>query len=292
MERTDQNGTVIAFNYNALRQLTEQEVTTDSSSAAAAGATNLVDKITRAYDHLHRLETITSYDGASTVNQIQYAYDDDYGVVSKVYQAHDGTVVTASTPFVQYHYDTSKVGDVISMHLRVNKVTYPGQWKIGAVAETFDLGYSTSGDQQYLNMTRYADDGFGTSSGYGYRTEFSRSTLGRMIIMRYKQGWDYIAHRYIGYSDWSYNPVCNRLDKFGRTMYVTYDDASWVDLVNNKYGYDRAGNRIWDMDNVSDGSGVHQDHYYTYDGLNRLTDAQRGQLNSDTAPTSICQLVL
>ncbi len=48
-------------------------------------------------------------------------------------------------------------------------------------------------------------------------------------------------------------------------------------VVRIKHGYDYAGNRVYREDTVSKAQGtpVYLDEYYTYDGLDRLTNLDR-----------------
>ena len=65
-------------------------------------------------------------------------------------------------------------------------------------------------------------------------------------------------------------------DRFGRVVdHRWYDYGASADRDRYQYGYDRASNRIY-RDNLT-ASG--KDEFYTYDGINRLTTFDRGDLN-------------
>jgi len=69
------------------------------------------------------------------------------------------------------------------------------------------------------------------------------------------------------------------IDRFGRTVdqhWQNNTNTTPVDIDRYKYGYDQDSNRLWKQNTV--GSGF--DESYTYDALNRLTQMQRGTLNS------------
>ena len=71
-------------------------------------------------------------------------------------------------------------------------------------------------------------------------------------------------------------------DRFDRVVDQRwYDYGSSADVDRYKYGYDRASNRLWRENHVSKnlGTPVYLDEFYTYDGLNRLKNFDRGQLN-------------
>ena len=53
-----------------------------------------------------------------------------------------------------------------------------------------------------------------------------------------------------------------------------------------KYGYDRASNRIWKENVVAANNGKDFDEFYTYDGLHRLQNFDRGDLNASRTAIS------
>jgi RHS repeat-associated protein len=74
------------------------------------------------------------------------------------------------------------------------------------------------------------------------------------------------------------------LDTFDRTLTCLWQgDVSGTpdDMVHLAYEYDRVSNRISREDLVSKnlGTAVYRDEAYTYDGLDRLVDVQRGELS-------------
>ena len=65
------------------------------------------------------------------------------------------------------------------------------------------------------------------------------------------------------------------LDRFGRVAGQPWTSADGATVHDHfRYGYDRASNRRW-RENVPASA---KDEYYTYDGLHRLTQAERGDL--------------
>jgi len=87
-----------------------------------------------------------------------------------------------------------------------------------------------------------------------------------------------------------------KLDYFGGTSgnYAGFDrfdriiDQRWYDYGASedrdrfKYGYDRASNRTWKENVVSKnlGTPIYLDEFYTYDGIHRLRNFDRGELNN------------
>jgi len=59
-----------------------------------------------------------------------------------------------------------------------------------------------------------------------------------------------------------------------------YHYGGSVDAARIKHGYDRVGNRLWREDTVAAANSKNFDELYAYDGIYRLSDFQRGNLNS------------
>ena len=57
-------------------------------------------------------------------------------------------------------------------------------------------------------------------------------------------------------------------------------NSSGPNLVQIGHGYDQAGNRLWRQDLAAGVAGQKLDELYTYDSADRLTNLDRGQLNS------------
>jgi hypothetical protein len=62
-----------------------------------------------------------------------------------------------------------------------------------------------------------------------------------------------------------------------------FSTATNSDLDRIQHGYDRASNRLWRKNTVADAAGIYLDELYSYDGLYRLTELERGQLNSSNS---------
>jgi hypothetical protein len=80
------------------------------------------------------------------------------------------------------------------------------------------------------------------------------------------------------------------LDRFGRVvdnLWKQYATPATADEI--KYGYDRNSNRTYGENALSKSLSTPKyfDELYAYDGLNRLTNMQRGELAGGTPPTSV-----
>ena len=249
---TDQRGMVHQYSFDSAGRLSADTVTSLGSSGIVDGS---VRRIGRSYDDVGRLETLTTYSdtaGTIAVNQIEYVYN-GWGQLAREYQAHDG-LVGANTPFVEYTYDDGASGGV-AKYVRLSQVTYPSgrqvQYGYGATQAIDDI------------MCRLATIGDGTST----QASYTYLGAGRIIVEDYED-----IDVKVSYLESSGNVT--GLDRFGRVV-----DQVWTDygadpdtvLDHFSYTHDRASNRTSRTNELNHDF----DEDYTYDGLDRLTDADR-----------------
>ncbi len=264
--RTDQRGTVIAFSYDNLRRPQSQKVTTLGGSTDGA-----VRSITRGYDSLGRNTKITSHgnqtddpDNTTDIaNQIVYSYNGLH-LVSKSQQSHQGAA-SGSSPDVDYGLDDSAVGGVYNDGARPFYLNYPD----GRLLH-FDYGTADALEDRFLTPQRLREtNGTGT-----ILVEYSHAGSGRSMITDYQQP-DVKLDLYQGTSG-----TYAGLDRFGRTIDQFWDGyGSTADVTRVKYGHDYAGNRTWREDIIATNNTQKYDELYTYDGLHRLADFERGVIN-------------
>ncbi|WP_146602845.1 hypothetical protein [Novipirellula aureliae] len=264
--RTDQRGTVITYSYDALRRTQSNEVTTLGGSTDGS-----VRSITSGYDSLGRVSKITSHgnqtddpDNTSDVtNQIVFTYD-DLGQVIESEQSHSG-VVGGSTPSVQYTYDTSSASGLLENRSRLEKLTYPD----GRVLY-YDYGSSDGIDDLLSRPYRLRE----TNSSGTILAEYLYTGGGRTVVTDYQQP-DLKLDLFQGTSG-----TYAGLDRFGRTINHLWDGYnSTSDAVQLKYGYDHAGSRTWREDVIAENNTQNYDELYAYDGLDRLVDVARGEID-------------
>lgn len=248
---TDQNGTVRELAYDKLGRQTADRV-----AEVGSGVDGTVRRLETVYDTRQRVETRSSYSaatGGSVVNQLQYEYD-NFGQVAREYQSHSGAVNTGTTPYVDYAHD-----DATANTIRATSVTYPS-------GRVLDYAYGTSGsDDDRLSRVFQLKDGSTVLAQYDY--------LGSATFARCDYSEPQIR--------WDLSPSGNSfsgLDSLNRTV-----DCLWrkyaptvSDPVRIGYTYDRASNRT--SRDVAGTTG--NDELYRYDGLNRLTDLDRGNLGA------------
>jgi hypothetical protein len=81
------------------------------------------------------------------------------------------------------------------------------------------------------------------------------------------------------------------LDRFGRVVDQRWQNAAGTTTMDRfRYGYDRASNRLWRENKVAADVTLTRknlDEFYTYDGLDRLLTADRGDLTGGPPPTGV-----
>jgi RHS repeat-associated protein len=256
---TDQRGTIRTFYYDLLGRQTNDCVTTVGSNTD-----NAVLQIAMTYEIRGMASTITSTNSATVgsgtiVNQVQLTYN-TFGQLIEDEQAHSGAV-SGTTPSVQYAYDT---GGSSSNEIRLNQLTYPNG---RMVSYNFASGMDST-----LNRVTSISDTSATLASYTYLG------LGAVVRITYPQP-----------SVWldlwgGTSGVFNGIDQFNRVIDQRWQNSitgTPADIDRYQYGYDQNSNRLYKANVVGTAavsSGL--DEYYTYDPLNRLTEMQRGVLNS------------
>jgi len=261
---TDQRGTTRALLYDPLGRLTDDCVTYVGGSTD-----NAVLRISRTYEVRGMVATVTSYDNATpgsgtALNQCALTYN-SFAQLTEEQQDHNGTV-SGSSPSVQYNYDS---GGSSSNEIRLNGLIYPN-------GRIITYSYSTSGGiNDRLNRVDTLRD---TTSGTTDLASYTYLGLDTVVRITYPQPeawldlWGGTSGLFAG------------LDQFNRVI-----DQRWqngitgtpVDIDRYQYGYDQDSNRLYKANIVGTPivtGGL--DEFYTYDHLNRLTDMQRGTLNS------------
>ena len=260
-EMKDQNGSVRAYDYDGLGRQTQDRVTTLGS-----GVDGAVRRIATTYEVRGLREKTTSYDHAAVgsgvvVNEVLAEYN-DLGMLVKEYQEHDG-VKDASTPYVGYNYDETAAGGEFTKGLRLKSLRYPDG---RLVHHTYGSNGSDADNLSRLDAIK--DD----SAGSPGTTLASFAYLGfeQVVIEEYEE--PDVKLDLFGGTSGSYVG----LDRFDRVIDQKWHDyGASADRDRFKYGYDRASNRIYRENTLTNG----KDEFYTYDRLHRIKDFDRGDLN-------------
>ncbi len=262
--RTNQAGLVLTYRYDGLRRKTGERVTDWYTSPAD----RYVEALATAYDSLGRVEKLTAHTGDyGTVRcQIQYSYD-FMSRLAREYQHHTGEVDTQTTPYVEYHYDSVRLIDV----------RYPNNSYI--LLRYGDAG----GVPDKLSQLVALWDSHGGS--YNPVAEFAYCGVSRLVTETHSNSGNLVQTlSYAGPTAGQYP----HLDRFGRITWQTWKDANDVVIDQYFYGYDTAGNRLWRAVRPDPYALMDLDEAYQYDGLHRLTKAQRGSLTQGPGPIAPC----
>jgi RHS repeat-associated protein len=277
---SDQNGNIHSYIYDLLGRRTQDCVT-----AHGSGVDITVLRIQMAYEVRGMLSRVTSYDNAtvgsgSVVNDVQLVYN-SFGQLIADYQSHSGTVTIGSSPVVQYGY-----ADGSANTIRKTTLTYPN----GRV-----LNYSYS-DSDGMNDALSRVSSLIDSDGLTHLADYCYLGMAKIIQENeFQPGLTYTLIGIAGGNDPVTGDIYQGLDLFGRVKDLIWTStggsspssssssgsgvASIVERI--QHGYDLAGNRLWRKE-LADPTETH-DELYSYDGLNRLRNMQRGTLNANQA---------
>lgn len=262
VKRTDENGTVHQYHYDTLGRLTADVVSTLGS-----GIDGSIRRIDRTYNTQGAVDAITSYaDQLGTVveNQLVRQYN---GLIqmTREYQSHVGAVDQALTLAIDYEYSEMAGG---ANHSRLESITYPS-------GRIVDHVYTAGVDDAISRLSAIAEDGTNLES-------YEFLGLSTQVRRQHEEtGVDQTFIKLAGESDGDAGDRYTGLDRFGRVVDQRWVDASDTDVDRFTYGYDRASNRTFRVNELSAVDG----EVYQYDEANRLIDFQRGVIG--TAGTGI-----
>ena len=209
----------------------------------------------------------------------------DFSQLITEYQAHEGSVNTSTTAKVQYTYASGSANTV-----RSTGMVYPS-----GRALTYSYGSSGGQSDRLSRVESYIDDD-GTSHIIDY-TFLGAGTFVESDRPQPSLKWSIITDQ--GGTDPNTGDIYRGLDRFSRVTdnqwyqrrppsdergrrpeaIAQEDTGSNVDVDRIRYGYDRAGNRIWRENPVATSYNKEFDEIYSYDALHRLKDMARGRLN-------------
>jgi RHS repeat-associated protein len=259
IEKKDQNGTVHVYEFDPLGRVIHDRVTT-----LGTGIDGAVRRTSTTYEVRGMREKVTSCDNAtvgsgSVVNEVVFDYN-DLGQLVKEYQEHEGAK-DANTLYLQYNFDESASGGKFTKGLRPSSVRYPN-------GRLVHLTYgSTDSMADVLNRLDAIKDDSSGSPG-DVLASYSYLGLGTIVVEDYQQ--PDVRLEYF------FNSAYSGFDRFGRVVDQRwYDYGASADRDRYTYGYDRASNRTYRENTMASG----KDEFYSYDGVNRLVNLDRGDLN-------------
>ncbi|QDU05521.1 hypothetical protein V6x_52590 [Gimesia chilikensis] len=271
IKRTDQLGTIHEIDYDKLGRITQDRVTTLGS-----GVDGAIRRIGLIYNSRSLVSDIISYDNATVsqgniVNAVQFEYNDfGQGIVS--YQSHSGAVDVFTTPKVQYSFANGSDNTV-----RPESLIYPD----GRVL-TFNYSFAGSILDASSRVFAIVDDDVSST----HLAEYSYLGLGGAVVVENTE--PEVRFTLVGTAggnDPNSGDIYHGLDRFGRIKdSLWYDYGTSSDIANIQYGYDRASNRTYRHNPIDTTNSF--DEFYTYDGLRRLKETERGELNSSKSGIS------
>ena len=261
-QKTDQNATIRAFDFDKLGRLSTDIVDTISSGSAVDSTVRRIDTTYNSHGLPELATSYSSVSGGSTnvLNQIQHEYN-DFGQLKIEYQQTDGEVATSTSPKVQYAFNTgSSNSGVSNNNIRLEKITYPN-------LEQLDYGYGSGGDDdklsRVLNLTFDAVE----------VAKYTRLGLGDIIKTDYTEP---EVRQEFAFGATNFNPD-DGLDYFGRVKELRWEDyGASATHVKLKHAYDTASNRLWRENTKA----TTHSQLYAYDELNRLQSFKQGTLST------------
>lgn len=259
--RVEQTGTTHEYRYDGLARLRHDIVTSFGANVDTA-----IRRLTMQYEVRGMVSVLSSCmtatpdssaSGGGVSNQVALTYN-GFGQLVKDQQSHTGAVVSTD-PSVQYGY-----ADGTDNNASLTSTTYPS----GRVV-TRKYGASGSIDAGLLRVSGAQDSETSGSALLAY-SYLGQGTLMRKTFVPLAAGldlWGGTGGTYAG------------LDLFNRVIDQNWTNGT-VSTSRYQYGYDRNSSRLWRADLVAQAAGKNFDELYAYDGLDRLTDMQRGLLNS------------
>ena len=246
---TDQRGVVHQYAYDPAGRLASDTAT--SLGRADQNVDGTVRRVEYVYQDDGKVRTITTFDadtGGSILNQVKYTYDGWGDLKSE--QSHAGAV-TDGTPAVTYSYEDGADENGNAQYLRLKKVTYPAGRMLYCLYESTSAGRLTSVSEN--------------SSGTQKLVQYTYLGLSRIM----KETRPQVAGGGLSldnggiYSGW---------DRFGRIVMQQWKRSGSLLMDAYLYDFNSAGDKTLQKNLINSSL----TETYTYDGLSRLIDTNRG----------------
>ena len=274
--RTDQNGSVITYDYDTLRRETHERVTN-----VGGGVDNAVLQIVTGYNDSGWVQTLTQRDSATkdagtVVNEVKFSYD-GLGNLTKDEQEHSG-VVDGSTLSVQYTYDTS--ASTSNNYTRLSSITYPNSRNLYALYTHSDT--STHQDEiagAFSHVRQWAKTSGDPNDVYVEYAFAGRNTLVGRKANPNGTGSNVRGNdTYLNYDPDTQDEYAG-LDLFGRIVGQKVTDANNT-MTRDDVEYASHPDGSPEFAESQAARLLGRSAVYGYDKLHRLTDADIGLLNS------------
>lgn len=269
-EMIDQNGTTHAYTYDGAGRMTKDEIT-----AFGTDVDQWVDSIEISYDSAGRREYVRSKDSTTVENAVQFAYD-ARGRLEDVVQDPDSDIGGGDDLTVSYTYDDEPIGS--GNRSRLGELTYPD----GSI---FVSKYGSAGS---VNDLLSRQEAIQPSAGGANIVEYEFIGAGMMATTTYGAA-GFILDRTIKHNGERPDGEYPGYDQFGRVIrHVWADDTIAAQdpvtsvptippVIELEMAYDKSSNRTRTIDARPGARRAMRDEVYAYDGLDRLTEAERGE---------------
>lgn len=293
---TDQNGTRHEYARDAAGR-----VTLDAVTAFGTNIDNTVQAIAVSYDAAGRLkEILSTRDTSATIidSGVGFTYTPLWQVASVVQNPTAAAFTGSGQPAagsrsVQYAYATQAFNTNATLgdnYTRLNTLTYPSGSTV--LQSTFTSGIDNRVSRvSGLKMTSPAGDKY-VLAGYKRVGQDVFAVVDYPTIdIQLDRTWS-AGDRNRRTNGWTSQAagVYPGLDRFGRVIRQTWLDGvtgNTADgyrpaIVDQTHTYDAASNRLSKRDGREGASWANRDWEYSYDGLNRLTEARQGSRAGQT----------
>jgi RHS repeat-associated protein len=201
--------------------------------------------------------------GSAVINEAKSAYNAFNQLVAE-WQEHGGAVNTATSPKVQYSYEDGSANTI-----RPTGIINPD-------GSSITTGYSTA-MASALSRPDQIKEGSSVLATLKYLG------LGTLVELKYQSAANAMLTMENG-STGDAGDIYSGLDRFGRLIETIWKTGS-TDLVHTKYGRNRVGGVVWQLNVKAHASSVAtQDNFYWYDGLQQVTRHDRGDLTPGSGP--------
>lgn len=311
---TDQNRTIREFERDEQGRVTADIVDTITTHIGSnpRDIDGSIRRISYGYDALGRMTNATSHTSVTTGNirdEVEIEYTPLWQV-EKVYQQHDGSVNTSTSPTVEYVYDNAAASGATGNYSRLVNVNYPTDVEQGTPRDTVGYVYGTGTiDDRISRVSTIQVNGLNFANDSGSPTalpvmadliSYDRIGLGlvaQATIGVGATGFDVMLDRTVDHEGDRSSGLYPSFDKFGRIvshMWVRDDfgEHGTVSELSNQpaylevtHTYDRSSNRLTYSDNRQGAKLPSRSRAFTYDRLNRLTEDLRTPVPSGSTYT-------
>jgi hypothetical protein len=282
---TDRDGNTHDYSYDALGRMTEDRIAT-----FGAGVDQSVKALTYTYNAQGLPFMQSSYDSNSTslssgeiVSQVKDIYN-GFGQLIAQYQAYSGPVSTHPSEEVQYVYGPASTGS------RLIQMVYPN-------GRILDYGYD---DTSLPNGQGALDNAIGRLDSESDDAEnvvgtpdpdstpdvaYQYMGLSAVVVQTFGDGTSLTYEASDGDALGDGGDQVTGLDRFGRVIdqdYTTNPSVSADSTDRIQYGYDADGNVLYENNLLHSSAS----ELFTYDGFNRLTSYEEGELSDDNTVIS------